>query len=194
MTKSSGTKTESMAKASDPLAVNGALYYYHPKSKMHGEWFFWSWYAVLAPTYRNVLHMPISPLWFVRAQNTVWSPKNANIINQILFLQEIQAFSSESFFNAETEHFTETAKYVDPTTYADAMSRSEANLWQEAFDKEIEGLVARNVFTVVDRPVNRNRLGTTMIYKYKIDCVNYSDPTDPQVSSLSAWRMAKGRV
>ncbi len=30
-------------------------------------------------------------------------------------------------------------------------------------------LVSRNVFTVVDRPVDLNPLGTTMIYKYKID-------------------------
>ena len=44
-------------------------------------------------------------------------------------------------------------------------------LWQEAFDKEMKGLVARNVFTVVGRPVDRNPLGTTMIYKYKIDSV-----------------------
>ena len=83
--------------------------------------------------------------------------------------QEVNAFSSESFFNAETVHFTETAKYVDPTSYADAMSRSDAKLWQEA--EEMKGLVARNVFTVVDRPVDRNPLGTTMIYKYKIDRV-----------------------
>ena len=56
----------------------------------------------------------------VRAQNAVWSQKNVNIMNEILFLQEVNAFSSESFFNAETVHFTETAKYVDPTSYADA--------------------------------------------------------------------------
>ena len=51
------------------------------------------------------------------------------------------------------------------------MSQSDAKLWQDAFGKEMNGLVNRNVFTVVDRPVDRNPLGTTMIYKYKIDRV-----------------------
>ena len=32
-TISSGTKTKTMVKASDPLAENGALYYYHSKTK-----------------------------------------------------------------------------------------------------------------------------------------------------------------
>ena len=109
---------------------------------------------------------------FVRAQNASWNQKNATIMNQMLFLQEVNAFASDSFFNAESVHFSDTAKYVDPTSYADAMSRSDAKLWQEAFDKEMNGLVARNVFSVVDRPVDRNPLGTTMIYKYKIDRVN----------------------
>ena len=88
-----------------------------------------------------------------------------------MFLQEVHVFASDSFFDATTVNFTETAKYVDPTSYADAMSRSDAKLWQEAFDKEMKGLVSRNVFTVMDRPADRNPLGTTMIYKYKIDRV-----------------------
>ena len=125
---------------------------------------------------------------FVRAQNAVWSQKNANIMNQILFLQEVNAFSSESFFNAETVHFTETAKYVDPTSYADAMSRSDAKLWQEAFDKEMKGLVARNVFTVVDRPVDRNPLGTTMIYKYKIDRVKNTVTSKCRLCLRGDWQ------
>ena len=58
VTNSSGTKTKTMAKASDPLATkNGALYYYHSKTKIYGEWFFWTWYEVVVPTYRNVLPM-----------------------------------------------------------------------------------------------------------------------------------------
>ena len=55
VTNSSGTKTKTMVKASDPLAENGALYYYHSKTKMYGEWYFWTWYEVVVPTYRNVL-------------------------------------------------------------------------------------------------------------------------------------------
>ena len=40
VTTSSGTKTKTVVKASDPLPVNGALYYYHSKIKMYGDWFF----------------------------------------------------------------------------------------------------------------------------------------------------------
>ena len=43
---------------------------------------------------------------FVRAQNATWSQKNAEIMNQILFLEEAHSFSSDSFFNAESVHFT----------------------------------------------------------------------------------------
>jgi hypothetical protein len=51
------------------------------------------------------------------------------------------------------------------------MSRTDASLWQEAFDKEMNGLKKRNVFSVVDRPADLNPLGTTMVYKFKIDHV-----------------------
>ena len=109
---------------------------------------------------------------FVRAQNATWSQKNAEIMNQILFLEEAHSFSSDSFFNAESVHFTASTKYVDPVSYDDAMSRPDAKLWKEAFNKEMNGLVKRKVFTVVDRPADRNPLGTTMVYEYKIDHVN----------------------
>ena len=108
---------------------------------------------------------------FIRAQNGPWTQKNADIINRILYLQEVNVFNSDSFFDAESVHFTETTKYVDPTSYADAMSRPDAKLWKEAFDKEMNGLAQRKVFTVVERPTDRNPLGTTMVYKYKIDRV-----------------------
>jgi hypothetical protein len=75
------------------------------------------------------------------------------------------------FFDAQAVHFTSTAKYVDPISYEDAMSRPDAKEWREAFDKEMNGLKKRNVFSVVDRPTDRNPLGTTMVYKYKIDHV-----------------------
>ena len=57
VTNSSGTKMKTMVKASDPLAENGALYSYHSKTKMYGEWFFWTWYEVVVPTHQNVLPM-----------------------------------------------------------------------------------------------------------------------------------------
>ena len=65
---------------------------------------------------------PVFEASFVRAQNSSWSQKSAEIMNQILFLQEVHAITSDSFFNAESVHFTDAAKYVDPTSYADAMS------------------------------------------------------------------------
>ena len=45
---------------------------------------------------------------------------------------------------------------------------------QEAFDKERNGLAERKMFTVVDRPPDRDPLGTTMVWKYKIDNVNHT--------------------
>ena len=71
---------------------------------------------------------PVFEASFVRAQNTSWSQKSAEIINQILFLQKVHAIISDSFFNAESVHFTDAEKYVDPTSYADGMSRSYAKL------------------------------------------------------------------
>ena len=57
LTNRSGTKTKTIVKTCDPLAENGALYYYHSKTKTYGEWFFWTWYKVVVLTYRNVLPM-----------------------------------------------------------------------------------------------------------------------------------------
>ena len=54
---SSGTKTKTRVKAFDTLAENGALYYHHSKTKMHGERFIWTWYKVVVLSYRNVLPM-----------------------------------------------------------------------------------------------------------------------------------------
>jgi hypothetical protein len=77
---------------------------------------------------------------FVRAQNASWTQKNALIMNQVLLLDEIHLLSSDMFFDAQTVHFTTTTKYVDPISYDDAMSRTDAQLWREAFDKEMNRL------------------------------------------------------
>ncbi len=45
--------------------------------------------------------------------------KIMQIFNQVMFLQEMNAFNSDLFFDAESVHFTDTTKYVDPTSYAD---------------------------------------------------------------------------
>ena len=130
---------------------------------------------------------------FIRAQNEKWTQKNADIFNQILVLQETNAFNSDSFFDAESVHFTDTTKYVDPTSFADAMSRPDAKLWREAFDKEMNGLAQRKVFTVVGRPTDRNPLGTTMVYKYKIDRVKNTVTRKCRFNFVSSGRLAKGR-
>ena len=125
---------------------------------------------ILKTTNDSVMSManPVFDASLVQAQNGSWLHKTANIMNQLSFLQEVNSFASDCFFNAEVMHFTDKAKYVDPTSYADVMSQSNAKLWQEAFDKEMNGLVSRNVFSVVDQPADQIPLGTTMIYKYKI--------------------------
>ena len=83
---------------------------------------------------------PVFEASFVRAQNGSWSQKKAKIMNQIFFLQEVSVFASESFFNAESVHFTGTAKYVDPFNHSDAVSRPDAQQWKEAENQEMEGL------------------------------------------------------
>ena len=59
---------------------------------------------------------PVFEASFVSAQNTLWSQKSSKIMNQILFLHEVHAITSDFYFNAESVHFTD-----DPTSYADAM-------------------------------------------------------------------------
>ena len=78
--------------------------------------------------------------------------KGAKIMNTVLLLDELSSFDTFLFFDAESVHFTDSTKYVDPKSYADAMSRQDAKQWKEAFDKAMDCLVKREVFTVVDRP------------------------------------------
>ena len=58
-------------------------------------------------------------------------------------------------------------KLVDPKNHADAMARSDASAWKEAEIKEVQGLINRGCFKIVDRPANCTPLPTTMVYKYK---------------------------
>ena len=58
-------------------------------------------------------------------------------------------------------------KFVDPKNHADAMARSDASAWKEAEIKEVQGLINRGCFKIVDRPANCTPLPTTMVYKYK---------------------------
>ena len=58
---------------------------------------------------------------------------------------------------------------MDPKNYRDAMSRSDAAQWENALKVEMDGLYARNVFSVVDPPDGQTILGTTVVYKTKRD-------------------------
>ena len=91
---------------------------------------------------------PVFEASFVRAQNGSWLQKTANVRNQLFFLQEVNAFASDCLFNAESVHFTDAAKYVDPTSYANAMSGSDAKLWQQAFDNQRRSQQERKQDTV----------------------------------------------
>ncbi len=73
-------------------------------------------------------------------------------MNQILFLEDIHLLSSDLFFDAQAVHFTSTTKYVDPISNWDTMSRPLAKEWREAFNKEMNRLKKKNVFSVVDSP------------------------------------------
>ena len=77
---------------------------------------------------------------------------------QLLFLKEVNVIPSNSL-NVEPVHFTDTAKYVDQTSYSNAKSQSDTKLWRKQYDKEMNYLIAHNVFTVVDQLVNQNHLG-----------------------------------
>jgi hypothetical protein len=66
---------------------------------------------------------PIFESSFVQAQNSNWTQKNAEIMNQVLFLHEMNAMDTDLFFDNESVHFTATAKYVDPTSYANLCGR-----------------------------------------------------------------------
>ena len=52
----------------------------------------------------------------------------------------------------------------------------------------MNGLVQRKVFSVVQRPANRNPLGTTMVYKYKIDRVRNTVTCKCRLSLWGDWQ------
>ncbi len=56
---------------------------------------------------------------------------------------------------------------VDLKNHADAMARSDASAWKESEIKEVQGLINRGCFKIVDRPANCTPLPTTMVYKNK---------------------------
>ena len=77
VTNSSGAKTRTMVKATDLLAENATLYYYHSKTKMYGKCFFWTWYEVVVPTYENVLRL--LPMLYITTLEELDSILDCNI-------------------------------------------------------------------------------------------------------------------
>ncbi len=80
----------------------------------------------------------------------------------------MNAFNSDYFFDAES------LQVRRHDYYADAMSRPDAKLWKEAFDKEMNVLVQCKVINVVERPANRFDFGEIGRRKALISLTRYS--------------------
>ena len=96
---------------------------------------------ILLKTYDSLRFMA-KPLFILRLCSKVFC--DLKIMFHVLFILEVHTITSDSFL-----HFTDTAKICQPNW--DFMFQSNAMLWQE--------------------PVYWNPLGSTMIFKYKIDWV-----------------------
>ncbi len=72
-------------------------------------------------------------------------------------------------------------KLVDPKNQADAIARSDASAWNDAGIKEVQGLVNRGGFEIVDRPACQS-LPTTMVCKH----INFNGPSPPKENPASA--------
>ena len=109
----------------------------------------------------------------IHSQEDKLSQEFLALIHHHALLEEMSPFLNYQLNVGDNSvHFTDKRKYVDPKNYADAMSRDDHKEWKKAFDKEINGLINRKVFTVVDCPSDRKPLGTTMVWKYKVDEVH----------------------
>ena len=62
---------------------------------------------------------------------------------------------------------TEESGEDDPKTFKQAMTRSNAKLWQEACKAEVDSLVENKVFTVVDKPSDKPVNTSKWVFKRK---------------------------
>ena len=95
------------------------------------------------------------------------SEEYCHLLDAYTMLEDLAGFNnftieSDVCYSADFKH-----KLVDPKNHADAMARSDASAWKEAELKEVQGLISRGCFTIVDRPADCKPLPTTMVYKYK---------------------------
>jgi hypothetical protein len=112
-------------------------------------------------------------LSLIHSQEDKLSQEFLALIHHHVLLEEMSPFVNYPINVGDTSvHFTDKKKFVDPKNYADAMSRDDNKEWKTAFEKEMQGLINRKIFTVVDCPPDRKPLGTTMVWKYKVDDVH----------------------
>lgn len=59
-----------------------------------------------------------------------------------------------------------------PKTYEEAIQSEDANLWQQAMDRELNHIRSNNVWSMVDRVNGTNIIDTKWVFTYKYDPVN----------------------
>ena len=105
--------------------------------------------------------------YLIDAQDSQFTQQYLNLLDAHTLFEDLSGFEdfeieSDVCFSADFKQ-----KLVDPKNHADAMARSDAAAWKEAEIKEVQGLINRGCFKIVDRPANCTPLPTTMVYKYK---------------------------
>jgi hypothetical protein len=111
----------------------------------------------------------------IKSSGECRSQEFLSLVEQYLVCEELQHFQEEdSFDDINLVHYVHNKKYTDPVSFSDAMAREDKEEWMKAFDKEMQGLMKRNVFSVVDPPSDANILGTIVNWRYKIDDVNHT--------------------
>jgi hypothetical protein len=105
--------------------------------------------------------------YLIDAQDSQFTQQYLNLLDAHILFEDLSGLAdfvieSDVCYSADFKQ-----KLVDPKNHADAMARSDASAWKEAEIKEVQGLINRGCFKIVDRPANCTPLPTTMVYKYK---------------------------
>ena len=100
---------------------------------------------------------------------TILGCRKRHALYQVVFLDSARLLYSDMLFDAQLVHFTTTTNMSIRSAL-----RMPCLGQMLSYDKDMNELKKRDVFSVVDRPADRNSLGTTMVCKYKIDHVKNS--------------------
>ena len=105
--------------------------------------------------------------YLINAQDSQFSQEYLDLLDTHILFEDLSGLEdflveSDVCFSADFKQ-----KLVDPKNHADAMARSDASAWKDAEIKEVQGLIDRGCFKIVDRPAHCTPLPTTMVYKYK---------------------------